>query len=146
MFILICKEGVVNPILNHFQSSFIIGFETKLNTIQYEWYSFSPDHICGQTISASQNPLPVGSNVTFSVHNETTINIGTWLFETNNIVILLPMGNVFIYPNWQDRVTLNRTSAELSIRSLQMSDSGLYKLSGGEPPFDAEITLSVQGR
>ncbi|CAL8359468.1 unnamed protein product [Arctogadus glacialis] len=43
-----------------------------------------------------------------------------------------------------ERITFNRTSAELSIKSLQMSDSGIYKLTGGEPSFKVEIALSVQ--
>ncbi|XP_056457879.1 carcinoembryonic antigen-related cell adhesion molecule 1 isoform X1 [Gadus chalcogrammus] len=105
--------------------------------------TIAADPACGKSIIASRNPLPVGSDVTLSLSNQTTIIVGTWLFESIPILIMYDGGS-FIFPPWQERITFNRTSAELSIKSLQMSDSGIYKLTGGEPSFEVEIALSVQ--
>lgn len=93
-------------------------------------------------IYASENPLPVGSNVTlFSRENVTT---GAWLFESNIIVFIIPGGPI-ITNTWLDRVTFNLTTSSLTIKSLQLEESGLYTLQGVNS-FRAQLTLSVQGK
>ncbi|KAK0139786.1 Carcinoembryonic antigen-related cell adhesion molecule 5 [Merluccius polli] len=101
------------------------------------------DHICGETIIASQTQLPVGSNVTLRLSNQTKINFGTWNFKGGNIVLIAGDAQI-IYPAWKDRVTFNRTTSALSISSLQVADSGIYSLSAGQPNFKADVKLLVQ--
>ncbi|XP_042345094.1 carcinoembryonic antigen-related cell adhesion molecule 5-like [Plectropomus leopardus] len=91
-------------------------------------------------IYASENPLPVGSTVTlFSQENVTT---GAWLFDNDIIVIIFP-GDQIIGDSWRARVTFNSTSSALTIRSLQLEDSGVYTLQAVNS-FRAQLTLSVQ--
>uniref|UniRef100_A0A8C2ZKQ0 Ig-like domain-containing protein n=1 Tax=Cyclopterus lumpus TaxID=8103 RepID=A0A8C2ZKQ0_CYCLU len=93
-----------------------------------------------QTIQASENPLPVGSNVTlFSLQGNVTL--GTWIFDNNLIVLIVP-GKPLITTTSIGRVTFNSTFSSLTIRSVQLEDSGLYTLQGVE--FRSQITLSVQ--
>ncbi|XP_068568969.1 carcinoembryonic antigen-related cell adhesion molecule 5-like [Cebidichthys violaceus] len=93
-----------------------------------------------QKIHASENPLPVGNNVTlFSQYNVTT---GAWLFD-NDIIVLIFSGNPVITNTWIDRVTFNSTFSSLTISSVQLEDSGLYTLQAVNS-FRAQLTLSVQ--
>ncbi|XP_056142091.1 carcinoembryonic antigen-related cell adhesion molecule 1 [Lampris incognitus] len=101
------------------------------------------DFVCGQEIHASKDPLPVGSNVTLSVSNHTTITVGLWQKNGNTIVLIYP-GGFKISDEWKDRATFNPNSSALTIRSLQLADSGLYALQSLEPVFRSQITLSVQ--
>ena len=102
--------------------------------------SFS-DLACGQDLNASKNPAPVGDNVTLSLSNPLDINLGSWLHDTGIIVYIYPGGSQSTDP----RVTLNRTSSSLFIRSLRLSDSGIYNLQH-EATIIASLTLSVQGK
>lgn len=104
--------------------------------------------VCSQTnnslIYASQNPIPVGSNITlFSTSSLTNTN-AVWLFNSSIIVIMVPGQNII--PNtWINRITVNTTTSSLSIRSLTVSDSGVYTLDAVNL-FSAQLTLSVQGK
>uniref|UniRef100_UPI003AACB362 hemicentin-1-like n=1 Tax=Centroberyx gerrardi TaxID=166262 RepID=UPI003AACB362 len=98
------------------------------------------DYVCSQEIYASENPLPVGSTVTLS--SQTRVTLGTWQHDTDIIVLIIP-GRITLNNAWRDRITFNSTSSELSIRSLQLSDSGLWKLEEFNS-FSADLTLSVQ--
>ncbi|XP_049902626.1 hemicentin-2-like [Epinephelus moara] len=93
-----------------------------------------------QTIYPSEDPLPVGSTVTLFSRN--TVTTGAWLFDNDIIVIIFP-GEEIISDNWSDRVTFNSTSSSLTIRSLQLEDSGVYTLQAVNS-FRAQLTLSVQ--
>lgn len=96
-----------------------------------------------QNISASENPLPVGSNVT--LYTQATVSTGAWLFGSTMILMILP-GNVIILNDWRDRVAFNSSTnhTSLTITSLQMEESGVYTLQGVNG-FRAQLTLSVQG-
>lgn len=94
----------------------------------------------GQSIHASENPLPVGSNVT--LFSETNVTSGAWMFNNNLIVMIFP-GYTMISDTWRDRVTFNSFTSSLTIRSLQVSDSGLYTLQALNS-FRAQLALSVQ--
>nr|XP_019948219.1 PREDICTED: carcinoembryonic antigen-related cell adhesion molecule 5-like [Paralichthys olivaceus] len=102
--------------------------------------TFSTD--CGscQTIVASENPLPVGSNVTLS--SQTNVTQGVWLLN-NSMILMIFGGDPFINVLWRNRVTFNATNSSLSIRSVQLADSGVYTLQELNV-FRAELTLSVQ--
>ncbi|CAJ1062608.1 carcinoembryonic antigen-related cell adhesion molecule 1 [Xyrichtys novacula] len=95
---------------------------------------------CGQKIMASQNPLPVGSTVTLST--DANVSSGVWLFE-NDIIVFIILGIPTISDSWSSRVTFNSTTSSLTIRSLQLQDTGIYKLEALNT-FSAELTLNVQ--
>lgn len=97
-----------------------------------------------QSIHASANPLPVGSSVTLS--SPASVSTGAWMFNSDIIVIIFP-GNVVTSNIWKDRLTLNLGTnySSLTIRSLQVEDSGIYTLEALNS-FRAELTLSVQGK
>lgn len=93
-----------------------------------------------QEITASENPISVGSTVTlFSQDNVIT---GAWMFENDIIVLIFP-GDQIITNTWHDRVTFHSTTSSLTIRSLQLEDSGLYTIQAVNS-FRAQLTLSVQ--
>lgn len=97
----------------------------------------------GQQIEASENPLPVGSNVTlFSPQDNFTT--GAWIFN-NNIILLIFNGNPVIFTAWINRITFNSTLSSLTINSVQLEDSGLYTLQGVNS-FSSQLELSVQGK
>ncbi|XP_036825331.1 hemicentin-1 isoform X3 [Oncorhynchus mykiss] len=104
--------------------------------------NFNTD-VSGQVVVPSMNPLAVGSNVTLNLVPQSSINIGTWSYETTTIVLFYPGGSS-VSTSYQGRVSFNRSSAELSISSLQLNDSGLYTVQGMEPVLTAVVTLSVQ--
>ncbi|XP_070691302.1 hemicentin-1-like [Pempheris klunzingeri] len=93
-----------------------------------------------QSIFASENPIPVGSQVTlFSQANVTT---GVWMF-TNDIIVMILPGNEIISNTWRDRITYNSANSSLTIKSLELQDSGVYTLEAINS-FQAQLTLSVQ--
>uniref|UniRef100_A0A4W5RRJ4 Ig-like domain-containing protein n=1 Tax=Hucho hucho TaxID=62062 RepID=A0A4W5RRJ4_9TELE len=104
--------------------------------------NFTTD-VSGQVVVPSMNPLAVGSNVTLNLVPESTINIGTWSYETTNIALFYPGGSI-VSISYRGRVSFNRTSSELSISSLQLNDSGRYTVQGLEPVLTSVVTLSVQ--
>uniref|UniRef100_A0A674NI58 Ig-like domain-containing protein n=1 Tax=Takifugu rubripes TaxID=31033 RepID=A0A674NI58_TAKRU len=95
-----------------------------------------------QTLYASKNPVPVGSNVTLSVQG--VVTTGAWIFNNSMIVMMYP-GNHIISTNWKDKVTLNLTSNQtsLTINSLWLQDSGEYVLQDLEEPI-SNVTLKAQ--
>ncbi|XP_039974725.1 carcinoembryonic antigen-related cell adhesion molecule 1 [Xiphias gladius] len=102
--------------------------------------TFATDHVSNQSIYASENVLPVGSNVT--LYSRANVTIGAWLFDNNIIVLIVPGDNI-ITNTWRERVTFNSTTSSLTIRSLQLRDSGVYTLQAVNS-FRAQLTLSVQ--
>ncbi|XP_035612597.2 carcinoembryonic antigen-related cell adhesion molecule 8-like [Oncorhynchus keta] len=104
--------------------------------------NFTTD-VSGQVVVPSMNPLAVGSNVTLNLVPQSPINIGTWSYETTTIVLFYPNGSI-VSKSYQGRVSFNRSSAELSISSLQLNDSGRYTVQGMKPVLYAVVTLSVQ--
>ncbi|XP_008288307.1 carcinoembryonic antigen-related cell adhesion molecule 1 [Stegastes partitus] len=89
-----------------------------------------------QSIYASENPLPVGSNVT--LYSTTPVTTGAWLFNNSLIVLIFP-GNPAIL---SDRVTYNSSTSSLTLMSLKVDDSGEYALQ--DVAFRAKLMLSVQ--
>lgn len=98
-----------------------------------------------QTVYASQNPVPVGNNVTLS--GKDAVTIAAWIFNNSMIAMIYP-GNHTIFNEWKDRVTLTLTSNQtsLTINSLRVQDSGEYVLQDAQGILDrSSVQLSVQG-
>ncbi|XP_044064748.1 carcinoembryonic antigen-related cell adhesion molecule 1 isoform X2 [Siniperca chuatsi] len=93
-----------------------------------------------QMIYASENPLPVGSNVT--LFSQSTVTAAVWMFNNDIIVMIFP-GDKIISNTWRDRITFNSTTSSLTIKSLQVEDSGLYTLNAMNS-VPAQLTLSVR--
>ncbi|XP_036929480.1 carcinoembryonic antigen-related cell adhesion molecule 5-like [Acanthopagrus latus] len=100
---------------------------------------FSPAH--SQSIHASENPIQVGSNVTLS--SQTEVTTGIWLSADMGIIVFIASGNAMIDMDWKDRVTFDSTTSSLTIKSLEVGDSGVYILEAFNS-FRANLTLSVQ--
>ncbi|XP_061772589.1 carcinoembryonic antigen-related cell adhesion molecule 1 [Nerophis ophidion] len=94
----------------------------------------------GQGLSASQNPIPVGQNVTFSSLN--VVDRGAWLFNSE-LVILIILGTGTATPNWKDRVAFNSTTSSLTIASVKLNESGTYTLQDVTSGA-SQLVLSVQ--
>lgn len=90
------------------------------------------------------NPLSVGGNVTLTLNPPTNIDIGNWLLNGNTLVIFYPNG-FDVNNTYKERLSFNQSTKQVSLSSLQVNDSGLYKLQGLNPPLTAELILSVQG-
>ena len=101
----------------------------------------APAH--SQSIHASENPIQVGSNVTLS--SQTEVTTGIWLSADMGIIVFIASGNAMIDMDWKDRVTFDSTTSSLTIKSLEVGDSGVYILEAFNS-FRANLTLSVQGK
>lgn len=102
--------------------------------------TFTTDSGSCQNISASENPLPVGSNVT--LNSSKNVTQGAWMFK-NNLILMIFGGSASISGPWRDRIAFDPATSALTIRSVQLGDSGLYTLQEINV-FHAELTLSVQ--
>ncbi|CAK6977090.1 hemicentin-1-like [Scomber scombrus] len=102
--------------------------------------SFATDHVCSQSIYASENPVPVGSNVT--LFSSASVSTGSWKFGTDTIVFIFE-GNALISNTWENRSIFNSTTSSLTLKSVQLEDSGLFTLQAFNS-FSAQLTLSVQ--
>ncbi|XP_061803313.1 cell adhesion molecule CEACAM5 [Nerophis lumbriciformis] len=102
--------------------------------------SCATDDVQGQGLSASQNPIPVGQNVTFSSLNK--VNTGAWLFNSE-LVVLIILGNGTATPSWTGRVWFNSTTSSLMIASVKLEDSGTYTLQDVTSGA-SQLVLSVQ--
>uniref|UniRef100_A0A3Q3GCP0 Ig-like domain-containing protein n=1 Tax=Labrus bergylta TaxID=56723 RepID=A0A3Q3GCP0_9LABR len=93
-------------------------------------------------ISASKNPLQVGSTVILS--SNASVTTGIWSFEGAFIVFIFP-GNFIISNTWTSRVEFDLNSSSLTIKSLTLEDSGKYTLQAPNI-FNVELRLDVQGK
>ncbi|XP_019751582.1 carcinoembryonic antigen-related cell adhesion molecule 5-like [Hippocampus comes] len=102
--------------------------------------SCSTDRAGGQAISASENPIAVGKNVTLFSQNQVTT--GAWLFNNNLVVIIIP-GGAILAANWTSRVLFNSTTSALTVMSLSLEESGTYTLQDVGSSA-SQLVLSVQ--
>lgn len=102
-------------------------------------FKTAPAH--SQSISATKNPIEVGSNVT--LNSQASVSTGVWMLADMGIIVFISSGNAMIDMDWRDRVTFNPNTSSLTIRSLQVEDSGMYILEAFNS-FRANLTLSVQ--
>ncbi|XP_054903899.1 hemicentin-1-like [Poeciliopsis prolifica] len=98
------------------------------------------DPVDSQFIHASENPLPVGSNVT--IISKTTVTAGTWTFNGNLLALIYPGGSL-LSKNKKDRFIYNSSTSSLTIISANLTDSGVYELEQMDE-FSDELWLSVQ--
>ncbi|XP_034029878.1 carcinoembryonic antigen-related cell adhesion molecule 5-like isoform X2 [Thalassophryne amazonica] len=104
--------------------------------------SFVTDSACSQRIYASENPVPVGSSVTFFVNGTFSDSQAVWSFN-GTIILLVLSGTVTENDAWKDRMEFNSTTGSLTIRSLQVDDSGDFTLQKINS-FISQVSLSVQ--
>ncbi|XP_061530309.1 carcinoembryonic antigen-related cell adhesion molecule 1 [Phycodurus eques] len=102
--------------------------------------SWTTDHVRAQGIQASENPIPVGKNVTLFSENQVTT--GAWLFNNQLVVIIFP-GGVVIAANSTGRVVYNSTTSALTVMSLKLGDSGTYTFQDVGSSA-SQLVLSVQ--
>ncbi|KAL7886542.1 hypothetical protein AOLI_G00042630 [Acnodon oligacanthus] len=95
------------------------------------------------TLVPSLNPVAAGRNVTLTVNPSISISVGTWLFQSSVLAFWYP-SNLIIGDGYAGRVSFNPSTLQLSLRSVQTNDSGLYVLQGMSPSVRAEVTLSIQ--
>ncbi|CAN9513774.1 unnamed protein product [Ophioblennius macclurei] len=98
------------------------------------------DHASSQSISASENPIPVGSNVT--LNSSSMVSSGIWLFNSAMIVFVTPVNSIVVAP-WTQRAVFNPNTSSLEIESVTVEDSGVFTLQAVSG-FRADLTLSVQ--
>ncbi|XP_030606030.1 carcinoembryonic antigen-related cell adhesion molecule 5-like [Archocentrus centrarchus] len=98
------------------------------------------DQVHSQTIYATENPIPVGSNVTLV--SNFSVTTGGWIFNSQHIVLTLA-GYVKIAKAWIDRVTYDKNTSSLTITSLKLEDSGVYSLEEIDV-FTSQLTLRVE--
>lgn len=106
------------------------------------FFFFSPAPVYSQSLHASRNPTPIGSNVT--LYTQDSVTAGAWMFNNSLIAMIYP-GNVIMFDEWENRVILNFTEnyTSLTITSLRLIDSGEYTLQKDGGRFS--VDLSVQG-
>ncbi|XP_058252126.1 carcinoembryonic antigen-related cell adhesion molecule 5-like [Hemibagrus wyckioides] len=95
------------------------------------------------TLTSSANPQAVGGNVTLTLNPLMNITIGTWSFNGNFMLIWFP-NQLSVNENYKGRISFNLSTNQITLYSVQVSDSGLYKLQGMEPNLNVELTQSVQ--
>lgn len=96
-----------------------------------------------QTVTATENPIQVGKNVT--LNSSENVIFGTWTFE-GDLVVFIAGGNYIKSDDWTDRVAYNLSTSSLTITSLKVEDSGDWKLQSADGGFRASLDLSVQGK
>nr|XP_015805792.2 hemicentin-1 [Nothobranchius furzeri] len=97
-------------------------------------------HVHGQRIYASENPIAVGGHLT--IHSDTPVPIGAWLFNGDVIMYIFSGENYTSY-GWTDRLIYDKTTSSLEITSTRLQDSGIYKLQRFNG-LNVQLDLSVQ--
>lgn len=129
-------------IYNH---KYLCGYQPELRLTEWSVSCFLfPAPAYSQRLYASENPLPVGKNVT--LFSQAGVSVGAWMFNTTMIVMIFP-GNEIISNDWKNRLISNTTTnySSLTITSMRVEDSGVYTLQDVNL-FRAQLTLSVQGK
>ncbi|XP_041082211.1 uncharacterized protein LOC121298938 isoform X2 [Polyodon spathula] len=92
----------------------------------------------------------VGDNVTLEVKSRGALVAVTWTFSRTRIHVVSWAGSVTVTgPGYENRVTLNTTTGSLELRSVQLSDAGVYTIqgtafvSGSVNVFSGKVTLNV---
>lgn len=88
--------------------------------------------------------MAVGRNVTFTLNPPINITAGSWLFDGNILVFWYP-GQFIVSDNYKGRLSFNSSTSQITLHSVQVSDSGPYVLQGMNPAVKVELRLSVQG-
>uniref|UniRef100_A0A3B5MPB3 Ig-like domain-containing protein n=1 Tax=Xiphophorus couchianus TaxID=32473 RepID=A0A3B5MPB3_9TELE len=93
-----------------------------------------------QIIHASENPVPLGNNVT--IISNTNVTVGTWTFNNNLLALIYP-GGFYLSNAKSGKLIFDSNTSSLTIISAQLADSGVYKLEQLDK-FSVQLWLSVQ--
>ncbi|MCJ8728841.1 hypothetical protein PDJAM_G00009110 [Pangasius djambal] len=99
--------------------------------------------VSSQSLIPSVNPLAVGGSVTLTLNPQMNITAGSWLLDGNILVFWYP-DNIIVSDSYKGRMSFNSSTRQISLYSVQVTDSGLYVLQGMNPIVKAELELSVQ--
>uniref|UniRef100_A0A3P9LP04 Ig-like domain-containing protein n=1 Tax=Oryzias latipes TaxID=8090 RepID=A0A3P9LP04_ORYLA len=97
------------------------------------------DRAFSQSTLVSEKVLPVGSNVTLSGAN---VSLGTWIYNSSLIAVIFS-NQISVTSSWKWRTSINPTNNDLTIKGLNVNDSGEYKLEDLEHTA-VLVKLSVQ--
>ncbi|XP_027868419.1 hemicentin-1-like [Xiphophorus couchianus] len=98
------------------------------------------DPVHSQIIHASENPVPLGNNVT--IISNTNVTVGTWTFNNNLLALIYP-GGFYLSNAKSGKLIFDSNTSSLTIISAQLADSGVYKLEQLDK-FSVQLWLSVQ--
>lgn len=73
------------------------------------------------------------------------ITAGSWLLDGNILVFFYP-DHYIVSDSYKGRIFFNSLTSQISLNSVQVTDSGLYALQGMNPVVKADLKLSVQGK
>ncbi|KAK6469882.1 carcinoembryonic antigen-related cell adhesion molecule 5-like [Huso huso] len=91
----------------------------------------------------------VGGNVQLEIKPPGVLGTVTWTFSAAKIpVVSWTETNPVIGAGYENRVTLNTTTGSVELRSVNLSDAGVYTFQGniftsGREPFNGNVTLKV---
>ncbi|XP_077453797.1 carcinoembryonic antigen-related cell adhesion molecule 1 [Stigmatopora argus] len=102
--------------------------------------SYTTDHVRAQGITASQNPVPVGTNVT--LFSDNPVNTGAWIFNNKIVAFITPDGTV-ITDGFTGMVVFNTSTSSLTVISAKLENSGTYTLQDINSNA-SQLNLSVQ--
>ncbi|KAM4568077.1 cell adhesion molecule CEACAM6-like [Fundulus diaphanus] len=88
------------------------------------------------------NPAVVGSQVTLSLSPSVTLTSGNWAVGDTFILTWLGEQQA-VFPGYSGRASVNVTTGALTLSSLTVTDSGVYKVQSGEPLLKASVSLTV---
>lgn len=95
-------------------------------------------------VQPSMNPAEAGSTVTLLLFPSVTLTSGNWAVE--DTFILTWLGNQqAVFPGYSGRASVNVTTGALTLSSLTVADSGVYKVQSGDPVLKASVSLTVVG-
>ncbi|KAJ8354749.1 hypothetical protein SKAU_G00223160 [Synaphobranchus kaupii] len=94
--------------------------------------------VCVEVIP-SANTTRVGENVTFRLLSLVDIKSGVWDFQNKSLVFWIGDKTV---PQ-DKRATVNTSTGALTLSSVTVADSGVYRLMDTTPPIQANATLTV---
>uniref|UniRef100_A0A3B3CAF5 Ig-like domain-containing protein n=2 Tax=Oryzias melastigma TaxID=30732 RepID=A0A3B3CAF5_ORYME len=97
------------------------------------------DPVFSQSPTVSELFKPVGGNVTLS---GVSLAEGGWLYNCKYIALIFG-DHISESSVWKERISINATNYDLTIRALNVNDSGVYSLSDVDNTF-VSVKLSVQ--
>ncbi|KAG7216932.1 hypothetical protein INR49_001586 [Caranx melampygus] len=110
--------------------------------------AFAPDYVCSQSLNVSENPVPVGNNLT--LYGPASVTTGAWLFDNNIIVLIIPGDQII--SNGDDelinggQVELSNGNATLTIHSVTRDDEGPFRCNvsnGVSHEISAPVYLNI---
>ncbi|MEQ2184409.1 hypothetical protein GOODEAATRI_007627 [Goodea atripinnis] len=95
-------------------------------------------------VQPSMNPAVAGSTVTLSLFPPVTFTSGNWAVRETFILTWLGEQQA-VFPGYTGRASVNVTTGALTLSSLTVTDSGVYKVQSGDCLLNANVSLTVVG-